>query len=199
MNKITVKNFANGYEKCVSDDEKRRYFKSNLEITPYISYAEKDNIAKNIIKATTHAPEESDAAGMKRAYFVNSAAKNMIFKLFIIKTWTNIDVDMAHCVEEYDGLAQNGLLSAIISKVPAEEVGEFAALVEWAKDDFLMNELSTEAFVQGQVQKIVGGIKAIAEPMMDRFIETIQTMDENKVKKSLGAIDAWVKTKSKKG
>lgn len=197
MNKITVKDFVEGYKKCATDEAKRKYLKSNLEIVKYVSYTLKDTIAKKIIEITSHEPDapESESPVSKRTYLVDSAAKNMFFRLNIIDHWTNIGINYNNCAEEYDMLCESGLMTTITGMIPEEELGEFAALVEWAKDDFVMNELSTEAFVSKQFRRVVDDFIMIAKPIGDKIVETINGLDDKKVKGMLTIVDSWAKKK----
>ena len=184
MNKILVKDFVDGYSKCTSDEQRKRYIKANLVIEEYIPYEIKDAVAKKIIESTTHASADENSGTITApAYYINTAAKNMLMKLNIINMWTNIQVDFNDSLSEYNMLCKSGLFATITKMIPEMEVGEFVSLVDWARDDFMLNEMSVQGFVSGQIRRITDTAKVFFEPLVEKFIKNVDKIDENTIQK----------------
>ena len=192
MSKITVKDFVEGYKKCVSDSEKEKYFDSVLEIVTYVPYEFKDAVAKNIIKTTTHTPEDEktkEIAIEARPIHVNSSGRNMFFRLSVVKYWTNIEVDLNNALEEYNLLAEYDLYTIISKMVPQSELGEFAALTQWAMDDFMSNEMSIQAYIGEQFARFGGLTKEFIKIASGKIIDSVNNMDEKTVNTLLNGVE----------
>lgn len=191
MEKILLKDFVDGYKNCSSDDQRNRYIRTTLKTVPYVSYAMKDVIARNIIRFSTHEILENGEIGSK--IFINSGAKNMLFKLSLVQHWTNIEIDFTDVVKAYDMLAEQGLFEIIIKKIPEIEAAEFASMVDWTMRDFMDNEFNAQAYVTSQVRRFGELAGTALTPLLENMANEIKNMDEKKVEKVLNKVNNFSK------
>lgn len=191
---MTVREFVEGYRKT-SDNLKDRYVKEKLEIKNYISFADKCNLAKRIVKATTY---EKDLDGKDTGNIkINSISRYLLFTLSIIDNYTNIDVDFGNVIEEYDLFKSNGLLELFIGSenqlIPESEYFEVQTILNMTLDDTVQNNMSTQAFIQNQVTRFGTLLGVTLSPIMDKLAESINDMDEKTIEKMSSQIEKMLK------
>lgn len=120
MNKITVKEFVEGYINC-TDSLKKRYIQEKLKVISYIPINVKDAIAIVITDRTMFEQEKyTDKDGETKFrktdnIHVNSFVQYMLFVREIIEKYTNlICSDDANFMTDYDLLKSSGLLDKLM-------------------------------------------------------------------------------------
>lgn len=155
------------------------------EIKKYVNYGEKYDIAKRLITATCF--DENNNIKL------NSPSQYMLYKLSLVNTWTAIDVDFTHGIEEFDILSQNGILDDIIKEIPEKEIKEFDMLVKLIQSDLLYNTATPQAYISSQVEKFAALTNTILSPLIEKLTDEIKNLDDSKIEKLSRQINAIVK------
>lgn len=86
MEKITIKNFIDEYNKRGTESLKEQYIKDNLEIIPYVPFIKKDALIGNLLKITMI---DKKTGNVK----VNSSAEYLLKTRILIENYTNLTVE----------------------------------------------------------------------------------------------------------
>ena len=125
MEKITIKNFIDEYNKRDTESLKEQYIKDNLEIIPYVPFVKKDALITNLLKITMI---DKETGNIK----VNSSAEYLLMTRIFIENYTNLTVETKGFFEEYDELKKSGLFDILLigndvtaPLIPYEEIANF--------------------------------------------------------------------------
>ena len=154
-------------------------------IKKYVNYGEKYDIAKRLVTATCF--DENNNIKL------NSPSQYMLYRLSLVNTWTAIDVDFTHGIEEFDILSQNGILDDIIKKIPEKEIKEFDMLVKLIQSDLLYNTATHQAYISSQVEKFATLTNTVLSPLIEKLADEIKNLDDSKIEKLSRQINAIVK------
>ena len=154
-------------------------------IKKYVNYGEKYDIAKRLVTATCF--DENNNIKL------NSPSQYMLYRLSLVNTWTAIDVDFTHGIEEFDILSQNGILDDIIKKIPEKEIKEFDMLVKLIQSDLLYNTATPQAYISSQVEKFATLTNTVLSPLIEKLADEIKNLDDSKIEKLSRQINAIVK------
>jgi hypothetical protein len=188
---MTITEFCDGYNKMVSDKLKSTYVKDNLKVKQYVPFEDKVNLVDRITQITMHEyNKDGTPTGNIR---VDSISRYMLFTLNLIDKYTNLKVDFNNSFAEYDQLASNGLLKEIVGAIPENEVSDFQTLLNMKVDDTITNELSTHAFISGQVTRVVTLLTTAFKPALDRLTDELDNLDEDKIDKLGKLLDRFVR------
>ena len=154
-------------------------------IKKYVNYGEKYDIAKRLVTATCF--DENNNIKL------NSPSQYMLYRLSLVNTWTAIDVDFTHGIEEFDILSQNGIFDDIIKEIPEKEIKEFDMLVKLIQSDLLYNTASPQAYISSQVEKFATLTNTILSPLIEKLTDEIKNLDDSKIEKLSRQINAIVK------
>ena len=200
MNKITVKEFVEGYNKCV-DSLKNRYIQEKLEIISYLPVNIKDAIAIVITDRTMFEQEkytdENNETKFRKTdnIHVNSFVQYMLFVREIIEKYTNlICSDGTNFMTDYDLLKSSGLLDKlmigeIVDKkeipplIPISEISEIRTLIDMHKSDIMQNMYEPHAYVSRQVERFGTLINTLVEPFMEAVQKKIADIPQEDVQK----------------
>ena len=167
MEKITIKNFIDEYNKRGTESLKKQYIKDNLEITPYVSFVKKDALISNLLKATMIDKETGNVK-------VNSSAEYLLKTRILIENYTNLTVETDGFYEEYDELKKSGLFTILLigddntaPLIPIEEIAEFNHLLSIKRNDMLTNRYEIHSFIAEQVDRFKALGEATLTPLMD--------------------------------
>ena len=69
------------------------------------------------------------------------------------------------------------------SIIPVADYMEFNTILNMKFDDFVRNNLSTEAFISGQVTRFGTLTGTVLNPVLDRLAEAIENVDDKKIEK----------------
>ena len=186
-NGITIDKLIDGYLKRTSTKMKEEYLKAVIKVKPYASYGVKIFLADTIIKTSC----------LKDGKVHNDNCKKYMLYLFaLIDTYTNIEINQKEWTFEYDRLDSLGLIESILGLIPEKEIATFKTILDMKMDDLMTNRYGTHAFVEEQMDRlsaITSELNKAFAPLMDKLIEKIDTIDENKVEKMLSRVSKLVK------
>lgn len=200
MNKITVKEFVEGYNKCV-DSLKNRYIQEKLSIISYLPVNIKDAIAIVITDRTMFEQEKYTDENGKTKFrktdniHVNSFVQYMLFVREVIEKYTNlIHSDEANFMTDYDLLKSSGLLDKLMigeivngkeipPLIPISEISEIRTLIDMHKSDIMQNMYEPHAYISRQVERFGTLINTLVEPFMEVVQEKIADIPQEDVQK----------------
>lgn len=201
MNKMTVKEFVEGYNKCV-DSLKNRYIQEKLNVISYLPVSIKDAIAIVITDRTMFEQEKyTDENGEIKFrktdnIHVNSFVQYMLFVREVIEKYTNLVwSNDGNYTADYDLLKSSGLLDKLMvgevvdrkeisSLIPASEISEIKTLIDMHKSDIMQNTYNPHAYISRQIERFGTLANITIEPLMkliEQKIEGIPKEDINKV------------------
>lgn len=167
---ITLEKFVNEYTQRATDKIKEDYIRDTLNVTKYIEFAQKASIAENLVKRTTYVVD--DKGNVTDTFQVNSLMRYMFFTLSVIDMYTNIIINWDNAVNEYDLLAENGLIGVLVSKIPEQELNEFQTIVNMVLDDIMQNEFTTQQFIRKEISRIEDVVKLLT-PVIEPIIKSV--------------------------
>lgn len=115
----------------------------------YIPYLEKSTWCKKIITISTEKFLDD-----KKIYSSDTVTRHLFYIMTLVNLYTNIDVDFNKISEQYDLLAENGILKIIISLIPSDEREEFDMILEMMQDDFYENYRSIPSWLDTKLEAI---------------------------------------------
>lgn len=160
MEKITIKNFIDEYNKRDTESLKEQYIKDNLEIIPYVPFIRKDALIGNLLKITMI---DEKTGNVK----VNSSAEYLLKTRILIENYTNLTVETDGFYEEYDELKKSGLFTILLigddntaPLIPIEEIAEFNHLLSIKRNDVLTNRYEIHSFITEQADRFKALVEA---------------------------------------
>lgn len=201
MSKMTVKEFVEGYNKCV-DSLKNRYIQEKLNVISYLPVSIKDSIAIVITNRTMFEQEKyTDENGEIKFrktdnIHVNSFVQYMLFVREVIEKYTNLVwSNDGNYTADYDLLKSSGLLDKLMvgevvdrkeisSLIPVSEISEIKTLIDMHKSDIMQNTYDPHAYISRQIERFGTLANITIEPLMkliEQKIEGIPQEDINKV------------------
>ena len=201
MSKMTVKEFVEGYNKCV-DSLKNRYIQEKLNVISYLPVSIKDSIAIVITDRTMFEQEKyTDENGEIKFrktdnIHVNSFVQYMLFVREVIEKYTNLVwSNDGNYTADYDLLKSSGLLDKLMvgevvdrkeisSFIPVSEISEIKTLIDMHKSDIMQNTYDPHAYISRQIERFGTLANITIEPLMkliEQKIEGIPQEDINKV------------------
>lgn len=200
MNKITVKEFVEGYMNC-TDSLKKRYIQEKLKVISYIPISVKDAIAivitdRTMFEQEGYADENGETKFRKTDNIhVNSFVQYMLFVREVIEKYTNlICSDDANFMIDYDLLKSSGLLDKLMigeiidrkeipPLIPISEISEIRTLIDMHKSDIMQNMYEPHAYVSRQVERFGTLINTLIEPFMEAVQKKIADIPQEDVQK----------------
>lgn len=201
MNKMTVKEFVEGYNKCV-DSLKNRYIQEKLNVISYLPVSIKDAIAivitdRTMFEQKKYTDENGEIKFRKTDNIhVNSFVQYMLFVREVIEKYTNLVwSNDGNYTADYDLLKSSGLLDKLMvgevvggkeipSLIPSNEISEIKTLIDMHKSDIMQNTYDPHAYISRQVERFGTLANITIEPLMkliEQKIEGIPKEDINKV------------------
>lgn len=166
---MKIKEFCEKYNNIANQKLKDDFIKSNIKITPYVSFVKKDALITNLLKATMM---DKETGNIK----VNSSAEYLLKTRILVENYTNLTVETEGFFEEYDELKKSGLFDILFigdgekdipPMIPFVEIAEFNHLLEVKKNDLLVNKYEIHSFITEQVERFKALGEAILTPLMD--------------------------------
>lgn len=200
MNKITVKEFVEGYNKCV-DSLKNRYIQEKLSIISYLPVSIKDAIAIVVTDRTMFEQEkytnENGEIKFRKTdnIHINSFVQYMLFVREVIERYTNlICSDDTNFMTDYDLLKSCGLLDKLMigeivdrkeipPLIPISEISEIRTFIDMHKSDIMQNMYEPHAYVNRQVERFGTLINTLVEPFMEAVQKKIADIPQEDVHK----------------
>lgn len=153
MEKITIKNFIDEYNKRGTATMKDEYIRDTIEITKYVPFTQKLVRAKNLMKITMIDSDGNFAA--------NSAFNYLFFVKTIIEDYTNLISESPSFADEYDMLKSSGFLDKLMlstettrSLIDPSELSELKSLCDMVVKDQYDNEYEIHSFIKNQITRI---------------------------------------------
>lgn len=184
-NKYTVKDFCKKYNETNVEQTKQALVK-NVMNPHYVPYEMKITICEKIIENSYY---KKNNDGKIEKLHVNSPIQYMLYCLWFVKQYTNIEVDFSNSLEEFNMLNESELIDVIFSSVPERESKEFRMILDMVENDLLQNEYETHAFVSNQVERFGELFGYIVKPVLERFSDVLENMDEKTVNKIINKLN----------
>lgn len=178
--KYTVKEFVKKYNTAKSDEVKEILVKSVMN-PQYVDYEKKITICEKIVEASYY---KKDKNGNKKLH-IDSPSQYMGYCLWLVKEYTNIEINFKNSLEEFNLLNKNGLFDAVISFIPERELKEFRMILDMVENDAIQNKYETHAFIANQVERF-GELAGVSlKPAIEQLATTLENMDEKTVEKMI--------------
>ena len=193
-----VKEFVDKYVRRIDDSDRAKFIKTNLKVDTYMPYAEKVACAERIVKTTSYAIIKDENSGeMKKTnrIKINSPMRYILFVMNIVNEYTNISVNFANIMPEFDALNKNGLIEVITDKIGEREMAEFNTVVDMILNDFMTNEYEFKNFVSEQLSNIGELVQKIT-PIIGNITNKLDNLSEedmNKLEKWLERFGKFIK------
>lgn len=184
MKEYTVKEFVEGYEKCLNADDKSNYFSENVVVVnEYINFTVKVNLCDLLIDTTC-----KDKYGNIR---FDSATRGMLYDLNLINLYTNIKVEFGNnenpLYDQYDLLQRNYLVYYLLAEIPKKEQDEFRKILNCKLNDFKDNNCTTSICINGLFDRVrdlgVTLINPLIEELDNKLPEILNSLDRRILKK----------------
>lgn len=185
MDKYTVAEFCKKYNDAKSNEVKELLIKGIMNID-YVPYEQKIVICEQIIDRTYYIKDENDI----KKFHVYSPGRYMLYCLWLIKKYTNIEIDFNNSLSEFNLLNKYRVLDVIISKIPEIEVKEFRMILDMVENDVITNEYENHAFISNQVERFGKLIGFTLTPLLEKINYTLENMDEETINKMIIKLDA---------
>lgn len=185
--KYTVENFCKKYNETNIEKSKEALIEKVMN-PHYVSYEMKITICEKIIENSYYKKEEKDGIKTRKLH-INSPAEYMLYCLYLVKQYTNIEVDFSKALEEFNLLNECDLIDIIYKNIPEKEVKEFRKILDMVESDVMMNEYETHAFISNQVERFGELFGSITKPAINKLSETLENMDEKTIDKMIDKIN----------
>ena len=182
---MKISDFVKEVNKVSNDSMKEKRIKTMLNVKPYVSIADKINLAENVTRAATN---EVDKNGNIIGFKINSLTKYLLHVLGLVGLYTDLEIDYKNAVGEYDLLNSNGLIATIIKQIGENEIAECQLCLDMMWNDMIQNTLSTHAFIKDQVTRFGTLAGATLSPMIESLAKAVDGLDDEKVKAIVDAI-----------
>lgn len=193
MDKISIKNFVEGYSKCATQQLKNRYIKEKLEIVPYVPFVTKDALINNLLKITMFDKETGNVK-------VNSSAEYLLKTRIFIENYTNLTVETEGFYEEYDELKKSGLFDVLFigneitaPLIPIDEITEFNHLLDVKRNDVYTNHATPQAYINDKIERITTIGSITLKPILEKISNEIENLDDSKIDKITKALNRGLK------
>lgn len=190
--KYTVKEFCKKYN--TSSIEEKELLVEEIMNSHYVSYEMKIAICEKIIENSYYRKSEGEKT---KKIHINSPAKYMLYRLYLVKQYTNIEIDFSKTLEEFNLLNEYCLFDVILQRIAHKEIEEFNMILDMVKNDVINNEYETHAFFSNQIERFGELFGHIAKPAIDRFVDVLENMDEKTIDKMVGKIKGLNVAKNK--
>lgn len=183
-NRIDLYKLVENYNKRTSTKMKEEFLKSQIKIIPYVEYGTKMFLADQIVNTSCIKNDN---------VHIDSCKKYVLYIYTLIKYWTNIDIKETDLLNQYDTLDKYGLVEEILGLIPEKEVVTFKSILDMKQNDLMTNKYENHAFIKEELEKLYPKFDAVISPLLDRLIDKIESLDENKIEKMINRLSGLVK------
>lgn len=183
VKKYTVKDFCKKYNGADAVQTKETYVKSIMN-PHYIPYEIKITVCENIVKSAYYKKDDNG----NRKLYINSPIQYMLYRLELVRQYTNIEVDFSNVIDEFNLLNKSELFDEIIVNIPNRELNEFEMVLDMVKDDAIKNEYETHAFISNQVERFGQLIGVVLKPAFEQLSKNLENMDEKTIDKMVDKV-----------
>ena len=182
VKKITLDELYLEYNKRSSNVAKESYLKNTIKIRPYISYVEKDMMAKHIIDVAHYSiPQDinienmtdTELLNLEQIPVINHSAQYTLTALTLVKMYTNIDIDFKQGAFQYDKLAETGIINYILENIESSEIEEFKMLINYKYEDFYQKHFSVQSYVDKRINEFL----SIVDTFISMVSDTMKNVD----------------------
>ena len=183
---MLIREFVEKYEAIATDRLKEDYIKDNLHTKTYLPFLTKVTLADKLAKVTTL---DKDTGNVN----VKSDANYLLFCRMIIEQYTDLQIETEGFYEEYDLLNESGLLDKIMQMIPEKEISEFKMLCDFKQKDLITNQYEMHSYISNQVTRFGELIGLTLKPIMEKFSDQLENMDEKDIDKIAKALEHGLK------
>lgn len=179
-----IKNFQsrNFVSTKVNPDVVGQYIKKELEVKPYVPFAEKRELCEKVIDACN----DRDESGLIK---VDSVSRYIVFTISVISKYTNLEFssgeeDEFDSLDEYDMLCSNHLLNPIL-EVIGEEYAACNNMLNMMMEDVIANNNTVEAVIGhalGKVSDSIDDLLGVFADKVEKMNLDLSQIDINKYK-----------------
>lgn len=193
---MKIKEFVDGYNKIVIDKMKNSYLTEKLNTKQYIDFSDKCKIAERVAKSTMFVYEDGKQTTEIRT---DSVGRYVLSTLSIIENYTDLEIDFANVMEEYNLLAKSNILPLIFGEgeteglIPGREISEIQTLIAMSVDDIVQNNFTTHAFIQNQVTRFGQLCGFTLKPVVEKLTTAIENLDDKTIEKLMKQLDRRIK------
>lgn len=190
VEKYTVEKFCKKYNETNIEQTKVALIEKVMNMH-YVSYEKKIAICEKIVENSYYKKVktvEKDGIEVKKLH-VNSPVSYMLYCLYLVKEYSNIEVDFSKVLEEFNMLNESELLDIIISNISEKELKEFRMVLDMVESDTIQNEYESHAFISNQVERFGELFGHIVSPALEKFGESLQNMDEKTIDKMINKLN----------
>lgn len=137
---MKVSEFVNQYleSKKMKEYTPKEHIKLN-----YLPHTQKIALVKGIVDATSYAKIDG-----KQVYKRDTPNMFFLFSMKLVETYTDIEINTAQVVNEYDDLVRCGAMNALLSCIPESEIDILKGMLDMVRDDLEANTRSMVSFLE---------------------------------------------------
>ena len=147
--------------------ERVEWIKKELELAPYLSFAEKRELCKNVLDACC-----TKENGLVK---VDSVTRYILFTISIISKYTRLEFNADEeydSLDEYDMLCESRLLNPILELI-GDEYAACNNMLNMMMDDVIANNNTVEAVIGHALGKVSGSL----DGLISAFAEKVEDME----------------------
>jgi len=133
---MTTQEFIDQYEKYIDTG----FDDIELEVVDYIPFDKKCEICEAIIYDSTY-DKDGD-------FNINSAYRNLLYRMTLINAYMNVDIDYNNITEEFDELEMRDAVSFLLGYIDESEIARFDEIMQCKLNDLYQNERSQAALAR---------------------------------------------------
>lgn len=137
---MTVAEFIKEYETGI---KKTNYKLEKHVILKYLPHTKKVALVKGVIDASSYVEVDG-----KKMYRRNTPTKIFLFSMRLISEYTDIEINNADVVNEYDALVSSGAMDSLLSCIDEKELNILKGLLDFVQDDLETNTRSLVSFLE---------------------------------------------------
>lgn len=170
---IKVTDLINKLNERNSQNAKDAILKT-IKFKNYVGFLTKETFAKQIIN-TAHFvyPPNVDVINtsvdelknMEQIPSINHAKQYLFTAIMLVDLYTNIELDFSNAVNEYDMLAENGVIDYIISNIPDSEITEFKMLIDSQFNMFYEKYFSIKSYIDFKLNELIDSFDGLFNVM----------------------------------
>lgn len=151
--KISVEDFVEQYKNA----SLKAHVIEDIIITKYIPFVIKLNVAKKIVQKYNRQGDDIQS---------QTAMMYLSFTASVLRLYTKLDMSNDNTDIDYDQLQQYRIIDMIFAAI-GEDLQEYKKVFDMCEQDFHTNYLSTQGFIQLQVNKILSVFKEVSKKVPD--------------------------------
>ena len=136
---MTTKDFVKKYKELNSKENIVNLINNRIK-TDYIPYVQKVNVCEIIVNATNKVKNKINDDKNEYIFKDNSPLRKLLYNLYIISLYTDIEIDFQNPSDEFDLLDENDLFDMIFNAIKPNEIHKFDMILEMVVNDMYNNE-----------------------------------------------------------